>query len=76
MKTFDEGKNCLVMRNLRDLKTHIRETSDVIAQWFILVVSYPLEVVFVSWLLAGSDEIDDERCLRFLATAEKSACTR
>ena len=60
-KTFDEGRNCLIVRNLRDLETHIRETSDVIAQWFILAVLYPLEIVFVSWLLTGSDEIVNGR---------------
>ena len=30
MKTFDEGRNCFVVRNLRDLEMHIREMSDVI----------------------------------------------
>ena len=61
-KTFDDGRNCFVVRNLRDLETHIRETSDVIMQWFVLAVPYPLEIVFVSWLLTGSDRVVDE-CL-------------
>jgi hypothetical protein len=60
MKTFDEGRNCFVVRNLRDLEMHIRETSDVITQWFIFAVPYPLEIVFVSCLLTGSDEVVDE----------------
>ena len=64
-KTFDEGRNCFVVRNLWDLKTHIQQMSDVIAQWFILAVPYPLEIVLVSWLLIGSDEIIDERLPQF-----------
>jgi hypothetical protein len=62
-KAFVEGGNCLVMRDLEDLETHIQETLDVITQWFILAIPYPFEVVFVSWLLAGSDEIVDESLL-------------
>jgi len=58
------------MRNLRDLKAHIQETSDVIAQRFILPIPYPLEIVFVSRLLAGSNEIVNERLAQFLPRIE------
>ena len=58
------------MRNLRDLKAHIRETSDVIAQRFIHPIPYPLEIVFVSRLLAGSNEIVNERLAQFLPRIE------
>ena len=60
-KALDEGGNRLVVGNLRDLETHIRETSDGISQGFIPTVPYPLEIVFVPWLLAGSDKVVDER---------------
>ena len=48
------------MRNLRDFEAHIRESSDVIAQRFILPVSYPFKVILVSGLLACGDEVVDE----------------
>jgi len=43
-------------------EAHIREASDVIAQGLVFSVPYPLEIVLVSRLLAGGDEVVDE-CL-------------
>jgi len=54
------------MRNLWDLEAHIREASDVVTQGLVLPVPYPLEIVFVSGLLAGSDEIINESLTQFL----------
>jgi len=45
------------VRNFWNLKAHIREPSDVIAQGLVLPVPYSLEIVFVPRLFAGSDEI-------------------
>ena len=61
-ETFDESRNSLVVGDLWDLETHIREASDVIAQGLVFSVPYPLEIVLVSRLLAGGDEGVDE-CL-------------
>ena len=58
------------MRILWNLKTHIREMSDVIAQGLVLPVPYPLEIVLVSRLLASSNEIIDERLAQFLPRIE------
>ena len=62
MEAHDKSRNSFVVGNLRDLEAHIQEMLDVITQRLILSVLYPLEIVFVSWLLIGSDEIVDE-CL-------------
>jgi hypothetical protein len=48
------------MRDSWDLQTHIRETSDVVAQRLACSVTYALEVVLVDWLVACGDEIVDE----------------
>ena len=69
-ETFDESRNSLVVGNLWDLEAHIREASDVIVQGFILSIPYPLEIVFVSWLLTSSDEIVDERLSQFVPRIE------
>jgi hypothetical protein len=58
------------MRNLWNFEAHIRETSDVIAQGLILPVPYPLEIVLVSRLLVGSNEIFNERLAQFLLRVE------
>jgi len=57
---LDESTYGLVVGNFRDLKAHIRESSDVIAQRLVFPVSYPFEVVLVPRLLAGGDEVVDE----------------
>jgi hypothetical protein len=51
------------MRDLGDLETHIRETSDVVAQWFTRSVTYVLEVVLVARLITRGDKIVDEGLL-------------
>jgi len=56
-QTLNEGGDGLVVGDLRDLEAHIRESSDVIAQRFVLPVPYPFKVVLVPRLLACSDEI-------------------
>jgi hypothetical protein len=62
-EAFDEGRDCLVMRDLGDLETHIRETLDVVAQWFARSVTYALEVVLVAQLITRGDKIVDEGLL-------------
>jgi hypothetical protein len=62
-EAFDEGRDCLIMRDLRDLETHIQETSDVVAQWFARSVTYALEVVLVARLITRGDNIVDEGLL-------------
>jgi hypothetical protein len=62
-EAFDEGRNCLVMRDLGDLETHIRETSDVDTQWFTRSITYALEVVLVARLITCGDKIVDEGLL-------------
>ena len=59
------------MRNFRDFKAHIRESSDVIAQRLVFAVPYSLKVVFVPGLLAGSDEIVDKRLAQFFLGVER-----
>jgi len=68
---FDESRYGLVMRNFRDFKTHIRESSDVIVQRFVFPVPYPLEVVLVPRLLAGSDEVVDKCLAQFFLGIER-----
>ena len=68
---FDEGRYGLVVGNFQDFKTHIRESSDVIAQRLVFLVPYPLEVVLVPRLLAGSDEIVDKRLAQFFLGVER-----
>ena len=62
MKPFDKGGNCFIVGNFRDLETHIRETSDVVTQWFILAIPYSLDIILVASLLSSSYEVIDE-CL-------------
>ena len=59
------------MGNFQNLEAHIREASDVVAQGLILPVPYPLKVVFVSRLLAGSDEVIDECLAQFLPRVKR-----
>jgi hypothetical protein len=69
-EAFDEGRDCLVMRDLADLETHIRETSDVVAQWFTRSVTYALEVVLVARLITRGDKIVNEGLLELRPTIE------
>jgi hypothetical protein len=59
-EAFDEGQNCLIMRDLGDLETHIREMSDVVARWFARSFTYALEVILVARLITCGDKIVDE----------------
>jgi hypothetical protein len=62
-EAFDDGRDCLIMRDLGDLETHIRETSDVVAQWFTRSVTYALKVILVARLITRGDKIIDEGLL-------------
>ena len=66
VETFDESRDGLVMGDLWDLDTYIREASDVIAQGLNFPFPYPLKIIFISRLLAGSDEVVDESLPEFL----------
>jgi len=59
------------VRNFWNFKTHIRESSDVIAQRLVFSIPYSLEVVLVPRLLAGSDEIVDKRLAQFFPRVER-----
>ena len=62
MKAFDEHIDCLIMRDFWDLKAHIQETSDVVMEWLVLTITYPLKVILIARLFAGSYKVIDE-CL-------------
>ena len=61
-ETSDESFDCLVVGDLWDLDAHLREASDVLAQWLIFAISNSLQIIFVSGLFASSNEVVDE-CL-------------
>jgi hypothetical protein len=63
MEAFDEGRDCLIMRDLGDLEAHIRETSDVVTQRLILAATYVLEVILIARLVTRGDEVVDEGLL-------------
>jgi hypothetical protein len=69
-EALDEGRDCLVMRDLGDLETHIRETSDVVAQWFACSVMYALKVVLVTRLVSHGDEVVNEGLLELRPAIE------
>jgi hypothetical protein len=69
-EAFDEGRDCLVMGDLGDLETHIRETSDVVAQWFARSVTYALKVVLVARLITRGNKIVDEGLLELRPAIE------
>jgi dTDP-4-amino-4,6-dideoxygalactose transaminase len=62
-EALDEGRDCLVMRDIEDLEMHIQETSDVVMQWFTCSVTYALKVVLVARLVTRGDEVVDEGLL-------------
>ena len=70
-KTVNESRNSLVVGNLWDLEAHIREASDVVVQGFVFPVPYPLKIIFISRLLAGSDEVVDECLPEFLPRVKR-----
>jgi hypothetical protein len=57
---FVESRDCFIMSDSWDLETHIRESSDVVAQRLVCSVTYALEVVVVARLVTCGDEIVDE----------------
>jgi hypothetical protein len=59
-QTFDEGFNSLVIGDPGNPNAHIRETSDVLAQWFVPGIADALKVVRVAWLFTGSNEVFDK----------------
>jgi hypothetical protein len=70
MEALDEVRDCLVLRDLGDLEAHIREASDVVAQRFVLVVTYALEVVLIARLVTRGDEVVDEGLLELCPSIE------
>jgi hypothetical protein len=64
VKAFDEGQDCFVMSDSWDLKTHIREATDVVTQRLAYSVTYALEVVLVARLVTCGNEIVDEGLLK------------
>jgi hypothetical protein len=69
-EAFDEGRDCLIMRDLGDLEMHIRETSDVVTQRFARSDTYALEVVLVARLITRGDKIVDEGLLELCPAIE------
>jgi hypothetical protein len=69
-EALDEGRGCLVMRDLGDLETHIQETSDVVAQWFACSATYALKVILAAWLVTRGDKIVDEGLLELRLAIE------
>jgi hypothetical protein len=59
-QTYDEGFNSLVVGDPRDPDAHIREASNVLAQWFVPGVADALKVILVAWLFTGSNEVFDK----------------
>jgi hypothetical protein len=59
-ETLDEGRDCLIVRDLGDLEAHIRETSDVITQRLVLAIAYAPEVILIARLVTRGDEVVDE----------------
>jgi hypothetical protein len=70
MEALDEGRDCLIMRDLGDLEAHIREASDVVTQWLVLAVTYVLEVILIAQLVTGGDEVVDEGLLELCPAVE------
>jgi hypothetical protein len=70
MEALDEGRDCLIMRDLRDLNAHIREASDVVTQRLVLAVTYALEVILIAWLVTRGDEVVDEGLLKLCPAIE------
>jgi hypothetical protein len=59
-QTCDEGFDSLIFSDPGDPDAHIREASDVLAQWFVPSVVDALKVVLVVWLFTGSNEVFDK----------------
>jgi hypothetical protein len=59
-QTCDEGFDSLIVSDPGNPDAHIREASDVLAQWFILGIADALKVILVAWLFTGSNEVFDK----------------
>jgi hypothetical protein len=60
VQTSNEGFNSLVVGDPGNPDVHIREASDVLAQWFVSGVADALQIVLVAWLFTGSNEVFDK----------------
>jgi hypothetical protein len=69
-EALDEGRDCLIIRDLGDLEAHIREASDVVVQRLILAVTYTLEVILIAWLVTRGNEVVDEGLLELCPAIE------
>jgi hypothetical protein len=56
-QTSNKGFNSLIVDDPRNPDAHIRETSDVLAQWFVPGVVDVLQIVLVVWLFTCSNEV-------------------
>jgi hypothetical protein len=59
-QTSNEGFNSLVVGDPGNPDAHIREASDVLAQWFVPSVADALQIILVAWLFTGSNEVFDK----------------
>jgi hypothetical protein len=59
-QTSDEGFNSLVVGDPRNPNAHIRESLNVLAQWFIPGVADALQIILVAWLFIGGNEVFNE----------------
>jgi hypothetical protein len=69
-EALDEGRDCLVMRDFRDLEAHIREASNLVTQQLVLTVTYVLEVILIARLVTRGDEVVDEGLLELCPAIE------
>jgi hypothetical protein len=58
--TSNEGFNDLIVDDPGNPDAHIREASDVLAQWFVPSIMDALQIVLVGWLFTGSNEVFDK----------------
>jgi hypothetical protein len=56
-QTSNEGFNSLIVGDPGNPDAHIREMSDVLAQWFVPGVTDALQIILVAWLFTGSNEV-------------------
>jgi hypothetical protein len=70
VQTSNEGFNSLVVGDLGNPDVHIREASDVLAQWFVLSVADALQIILVAWLFTGSNEVFDKGLMQSILGVE------
>jgi hypothetical protein len=54
-QTSNEGFNGLVVSDPGNPDEHIRESSDVFAQWFVPSIADALHIILVAWLFTGGN---------------------